>query len=161
MLAIDPGTVESGYVWLEPSADRLHRVLGKGKVSHHDLLRDLATPDLVVIEMVSCYGLRVGRDIFETCTWIGRYCEVFRERAKVRRLYRRQIKNHLCPGVDKANDASIRAVLIDRYGPGRKAAMGRKADPGPLYGVTKDAMQALAVGVTAIEQPDLLEEFPA
>lgn len=38
-------------------------------------------------------------------------------------------------------------ALIDRFG-GKDAAIGRKATPGPLYGITKDLWSALAIAIT-------------
>jgi hypothetical protein len=35
--------------------------------------------------------------------------------------------------------------MIDRFGPGKEKAIGRKATPGPLYGVKKDIWSALAI----------------
>jgi len=61
------------------------------------------------------------------------------------RISRRAVKLHLC-GSARAKDANIRQALIDRYG--GSAAIGRKAAPGPLYGVSKDVWSALAIAVT-------------
>jgi len=45
-------------------------------------------------------------------------------------------------------------LLIDRYGGvgGKRAAIGLKASPGPLHGVSKDVWAALAVAVTYADQ---------
>ena len=48
-------------------------------------------------------------------------------------------------------DANIRQALIDRYGPGKDRAIGRKLSPGPLYGLSGDCWSALAVAVTTTE----------
>jgi len=58
------------------------------------------------------------------------------------------VKLHLC-GSARAKDTNIRQALIDRYG--GSAAIGKKAAPGPLYGVSKDVWSALAVAVTAAD----------
>jgi hypothetical protein len=57
----------------------------------------------------------------------------------------------LC-GSSRANDATIRQALLDRYGPGREKAVGTKANPGPLYGIKADLWQALALAVTYSDQ---------
>jgi hypothetical protein len=57
---------------------------------------------------------------------------------------------HLCEFV-RANDANIRAALIDRFGPGKDKAVGRKATPGPLFGLKGDEWSALAIALTAHE----------
>jgi hypothetical protein len=88
----------------------------------------------------------VGLEVFETVRWSGRFEEA--AVAPVVYLSRRAVKLQLC-GSMKANDAAIRQALIDRYGGtgGKRAAVGRQASPGPLYGVSRDVWQALAVGV--------------
>jgi hypothetical protein len=61
-------------------------------------------------------------------------------------LQRRAVKLALC-GDSRAKDANIRQALIDRFG-GKDAAIGRKAAPGPLYGISRDVWSALAIAVT-------------
>ena len=61
------------------------------------------------------------------------------------------MKLHLCHSA-RATDANIREALLDRYGPGKEKAVGRKAAPGPLFGVSKDIWSALAVAVTFSDQ---------
>ena len=63
---------------------------------------------------------------------------------------RRRVKLELCNSV-RANDASIRQAVIDIYG-GKDRAVGRKATPGPLYGVSGDVWAALAVGITHLRE---------
>lgn len=46
-----------------------------------------------------------------------------------------------------AKDANVRQALINRFG-GKDAAIGRKAAPGPLYGISRDMRSALAIAVT-------------
>ena len=65
--------------------------------------------------------------------------------ADVYRIPRKEVVTALC-GSSKANDASVRQALIDRYG-GKEKAIGKKKAPGPLYGVTKDVWSALAVAI--------------
>ncbi len=60
-------------------------------------------------------------------------------------LPRRAVKLALC-GDSRAKDANIRQALIDRFG--GSAAVGRKAAPGPLYGISRDVWSALAIAVT-------------
>jgi hypothetical protein len=102
-----------------------------------------------VVEMIACYGQRVGREVFETCVWIGKFMSAWQTRtiAEPARLVRRDVKMELC-ATNRANDADIRGALIDLYGPGKAKAVGLKASPGPLYGFKKDMWAALAVAVT-------------
>jgi len=149
LLAIDPGPVESAYV-LYDTTRRTPITFAKG--SNYNmrevlLSRHLAE-DLVVIEMIASYGMAVGAEVFETCVWIGRFIEA--TDSPRRRIFRRDVKLHLC-GSARAKDSNIRQALIDRYGPGKDAAIGRKASPGVLYGIKADVWAALAVAVTAAD----------
>lgn len=144
VLAIDPGTSESGWVLFDGA-----KVLECGVRSNPEMLTmiwDVGQEDEVselAIEMVASYGMAVGREVFETCVWIGRFQQVWRNPQEVRLVYRRDVKLHLC-GSMKAKDANIRQALLDLLGP-----VGLKRDPGPLYGVRSHAWSALAVAVTA------------
>lgn len=143
LLAIDPGPAESGYVFFEAG-----RVTGFGKVPNDEMrgmLMQSCYTD-VVLEMVESYGMPVGREIFETVFWTGRFFEQSLART-TDLLSRKDVKLHLCHSL-KANDASIRQALIDRFGPGKQKAIGKKTTPGPLYGITKDVWAALALAVT-------------
>ena len=97
--------------------------------------------------MIASYGMPVGREVFETCVWIGRFQQAWHDPEAVRLVYRRDVKLHLC-GSPKAKDGNIRAALIDKLGP-----VGLKSAPGPLYGVKSHAWAALAAAVTAAETP--------
>lgn len=145
VLAIDPGNVESAYVILHGS-----RLVEFAKLENEALLTRLPYFRLeateLAIEMIASYGMPVGREVFDTCVWIGRFIEAWA--APYTRIYRKDVKMHLCGQTAKVDDAVIRQALIDRYGPGKDKAIGRKATPGPLYGVSSDVWAALAVAVT-------------
>lgn len=147
MIAIDPGPVESawmryrnGRIW-EMAIQPNHEVLSILRAH-----RNAGDGEPVVIEMVSSFGMAVGRDVFETVYYIGRFAEAS---CSSERIERKAIKLHLC-GSSRAKDANIRQALIDRFGGtgGKQAAVGTKASPGPLYGVRKHLWSALAVAVT-------------
>jgi hypothetical protein len=151
-LAIDPGTTQSG--WVEYDAES-HRVLDSGVMPNDEMLRCLEHPsraDALAIEMIASYGMAVGREVFETCVWIGRFQQAWHTPDSVRFIYRRDVKLHLC-GTSKAKDANIRQAVIDlfpRVGGGKTPQIGTKQQPGPLYGVTSHAWPALAVAITAM-----------
>jgi hypothetical protein len=86
----------------------------------------------------------VGREVFETCVWIGRFVQAWG--AKHAMVYRSEVKSHLCHSA-KAKDSNVRTALIDRWG-GKVKAIGNKRAPGPLYGIAGDEWSALAVAVT-------------
>ena len=105
----------------------------------------------LVIEMVQSYGMAVGIEVFRTCVWIGRFEEAWLAGGKsLTEINRGTIKLHLC-GSMRAKDANVRQALIDCFGPGKAAAIGVKASPGPLYGLKSDLWSALAVAVTYAE----------
>lgn len=142
ILSIDPGTTESGWVLLDG-----HHVVQSGVDGNEDLLRALQNgiwprAETLAIEMVASYGMAVGREVFETCVWIGRFQQAWRDPAAVRLVYRRDVKLHLC-GSAKAKDPNIRQALLDLLGP-----QGTKKSPGPTYGVKSHAWAALALAVT-------------
>jgi hypothetical protein len=142
ILAIDPGTSQSA--WLRFDGDRPQ---GFGITANDVLVRALRTgslPDVVVIEKIESYGIAVGAEVFDTVWWAGRFAEAA-SRVPVVMLPRRAVKLALC-GDSRAKDANIRQALIDRFG--GSAAIGRKAAPGPLYGISRDVWSALAIAVT-------------
>ena len=142
ILAIDPGTTRSA--WLRFDGDRPE---GFGITANDVLVPALRTgglPDVVVIEKVESYGMAVGAEVFDTVRWAGRFAEAA-HRVPVVMLPRRAVKLALC-GDSRAKDANIRQALIDRFG--GSAAIGRKAAPGPLYGISRDVWSALAIAVT-------------
>lgn len=144
LLAIDPGTTHSGWVWF-----RGGRVYESGvsiNAEIIDMLRE--SVDAVAIEMIASYGMAVGKEVFETCVWIGRFMQAAGA-DRVRLVYRKDVKLHLC-GNTRAKDANIRQALLDKWG-GKAEAVGNVKKPGPLYGVKSHAWAALAVAVTASE----------
>jgi hypothetical protein len=148
LLAIDPGSTESAYVLYDVEQAR---PLGWAKMPNADLLDalDLAFPaDTLAIEMVASYGMSVGREVFETCVWIGRFIE--RWSGEFRLVYRADVKLHLTHS-RRSKDPNVRQALLDKFGPGKELAVGLKKSPGPLYGLTGDCWAALGVAVTAAE----------
>lgn len=141
ILSIDPGTTESGWCVFDGS-----RVLNSGVIKNPLVLELIRfnPARLLCIEMIASYGMPVGREVFETCVWIGRYVQAWRAPDAAMLVYRRDVKLHLC-GSARAKDPHIRQALLDRFGPD---AIGKKAAPGPLYGVRSHAWAALAVAVT-------------
>jgi hypothetical protein len=140
ILAIDPGTTESAWCLYDP-----HTIMAD-TIPNEELLAMLPKmkAERMAIEMVASYGMPVGREVFETCVWSGRFIQAWRHVGKPYELvYRKDVKMHLC-GSPRANDASIRQALIDRFG-----SPGRKKAPGRTYGLAGDDWAALGVAVTA------------
>ena len=151
VLAIDPGPVLSAYVlWdgetLHQHAKTSNEVIRAKLIMHGD------SYGVVVIEQIASYGMPVGAEVFETVHWAGRFFEVCSGvvDGHAQRMPRKDVKLHLCHS-PRANDATIRQALIDRFG-GKETAIGRKASPGPLYKLRADEFQALALGITWWDQ---------
>jgi Holliday junction resolvasome RuvABC endonuclease subunit len=121
VIALDPGTTETGYVVISKDGRVL---LDKGILPNKDMLAKLrritGAPVHVVIEMVESRGMAVGVSTFETVYWIGRFTQAVEDlntyTAKVFRMYRRDVKIHTC-GTARAKDGNIRQALIDRFEP--------------------------------------------
>jgi len=151
ILAIDPGTEVSAWVLLDGETPGFFGIDGNqaliGMFSDCSMfIGDKPLFVTPVIEMIASYGMPVGRTTFETVLWIGRFAQALGLPANDSwKVYRKDVKLHLCNS-PRANDASIRQAIIDRYG-GREKGIGNKKTHGPLYGVSKDIWSALAVGL--------------
>lgn len=150
ILGIDPGNTHSAWVVYDTEAGRPE---AKGYDHNSELVLRLEAgdirADMLVIEMIACYGMPVGREVFETCTWIGRFEWAARRSYGItHRLYRTEIKTHLC-GTPRAKDPNVAQALKDRFG--GSSCKGTKKAPGPLYGFAGDMWAALAVAVTWAE----------
>ena len=148
LLALDPGNTESAWLLYDTATGR---PTSWAKEPNPFVLTRLDTIDAdeLVVEMVASYGMAVGAEVFDTCVWIGRFLERW-DPTPHRLIYRPDIKLHLTQ-TRRAKDANVRQALIDRYGPGKALAIGLKATPGPLYGLSGDCWSALAVAVTAAD----------
>ena len=152
ILAIDPGHTQSAYVNFDVAARRLDSF---GKCPNAELLDAVrghraGSADHLVIEQVACMGMAVGAEVFETVFWSGRFAQAWSCQGRPwSRVKRHEVKMHLC-GNMRAKDPNIRQALIDMFsdGRGKEVAVGRKAAPGPLFGVSADVWAALAVAVT-------------
>jgi hypothetical protein len=147
ILAIDPGTMESAWVVLRDGKPASY-----GKAANDYIANEVHktnafgyAPSHLAIEMVASYGMPVGREVFETCVWIGRFIQAWG--GEFTQVYRKDVKMHLCQSA-RAKDSNILAALLDRFGPGRSKAVGTKKAPGPCYGFSGDMWAALAVAVT-------------
>ena len=148
VIGIDPGTEVTAWIRLDHECLRVkaHGIEGNSTVLAR-ILKWRAEPrkPLVAVEMIESFGMPVGKEIFETVWWIGRYCQADED---MKRVTRRDVKMHVCGQTRGVNDSVIRQAMLDRFGPGREKAVGKKSSPGPLHGIRKDEWQALGVAVT-------------
>lgn len=139
---IDPGTINSALVGWDGSRATVALVLSNEEILHEiEALND----GFLYIEKIASYGMAVGKEVFDTCWWSGRFFQKFADAktyaSPARMIERGPVKLALC-GSRKAKDANIRQALLDRCGP-----VGVKKQQGPLYGVKSHCWAALAVAV--------------
>jgi hypothetical protein len=135
LLAVDPGCIKSAYVLYETQTGT---ILGKDIVQNDIAIKLFSelNHEKLVIEMIQSFGMPVGKEVFETCVWIGRFKQAAIECGiNPELVYRKDVKMHLC-GNTRAKDANIRQALIDLLGKDK------------TKGVSKDMWAALGVAVT-------------
>lgn len=151
ILAIDPGNVESAFCMIDIYT---LRPVYFEKMKNDEILSIICSSwnSIVVLERVASYGMAVGRDVFETCEWVGRFTQAADTFSiPVEYVYRKDVKMHIC-GDSKANDTNIRRALIDRFAKHDfKQGKGTKKNPDFFYLFHRDIWQAYAVGITYIE----------
>jgi hypothetical protein len=146
IFAIDPGTTKSAWLYMEDGTIKTFGINENHQVV--EIVRKLPADYRLVYEMFACYGMAVGAAVFETVLWTGRFVQA--APCEVRRLYRKDVKMHLCNSM-RAKDGNVRQAIIDRYpasGGGKTPQIGIQSIPGPLYGVSKDVWSALALAIT-------------
>ncbi len=149
VLGLDPGTTESAIVGWDGRKVTFDQIAANDEIL--DTLKRCADPSpaTLVIEKVESFGMAVGAEVFETVFWSGRFWQAWKGAAD--RMPRRVVKQHLCHTA-RATDANIRQALIDRFGPSKEQAFGKKSAPGPLFGITSHKLSALAVAITWADQ---------
>lgn len=141
ILAIDPGSFESGVVVYDPVIDS--PVVFAKKLDNLLLLRslrerslplaaddgapavDLSARHVLAIEWMRANGMKTSNEDFETMAWVGRFVEAWGH--EWHPVWRRHEKQHLLGHVH-GNDTQIRAELIERFG-GDAAIAKRRACP--------------------------------
>ncbi len=138
-LAIDPGTTKSAWVviddackpvawaWEENDAVLQRHRVNDGGFPEFEVVIDHGYQYLqlgaggdtdLVIEDVTNMGMAVGKDVFETVRWSGR----FDYRQTARFISRPEVKLHIC-GSPRAKDPNVKQAIIDNYG-GQEVAIG-------------------------------------
>jgi len=127
ILAIDPGTTKSAYLLYQEGS-----ILGFDKLDNCQILlvAEGCNANLMAIEMPACYGMAVGKSVFETCRWVGIFQQAF-GLSKTYLVYRKSCSDegvdsilmHLCHNT-RAKDTNVRRAIIDLYGGDEKAIGG-------------------------------------
>lgn len=160
IFSIDAGNIQSAYCIL----DKNLKPIKFGKVTNEELLEIIqnevhlvrkadgtygANIDHFALEMVASYGLTVGKEVFDTCLWVGRFYQAIVEQGNVQPtlIYRKDEKMALC-GFMRAKDSNIRHALIERFAKfDFKNGKGTKKNPDWFYGFRVDIWAAYAVAI--------------
>jgi hypothetical protein len=129
-----------------------YSIVDFGKTNNEVIAADMKNNyyDELVIEMIASYGLPVGKEIFGTCLWIGRFVQIACDRNVFPNLlYRSEVKLNLCRSL-KAKDSNVIQALKDRFGD-----KGTIKNKGWFYGFSKDVWQAYAIAVTWTDERKL------
>lgn len=173
IMAIDPGTTESAYVIL----DDQYQIISADKVGNDVILSIIADApglDAVIIEDIeprysstdrSAAGAVMGQSTIETIKAFGRFSwQASLRGLMVGSIFRRDERSCLIPTkrnglpplpetAPKHADGQIRASLIRRFARhDQERGRGTKANPDTFYGFHGDMWQAMAVGVTWLDQ---------
>lgn len=155
LLAIDPGDVQSAFVFMDMETYKpLYFAKDDNNIVLGYIVEYVRENEVksVAIEMIASYGMGVGKTVFETCVWIGRFSERLELRGcNVDYIYRKDEKMNICKSM-KAKDSNIRIALVDRFAQfDKKTGKGTKKNPDWFYGFSADCWQAYAVGTTWLD----------
>jgi len=149
--AIDPGPTTCGVVLYHPIASRVLWAANELPVEDAVALARAKARDglLVAIERVQSQG-QAGASLLRTSEVVGRLQQAALGGLAPVLLYRSDVLRALDVTGRGNRDKLVRARLIELHGGSKEAAVGRKAAPGPLYGVSGHAWQALGVAVAVL-----------
>lgn len=150
ILGIDPGNIQSAYVLTDNDLNihKFEKKSNEALIEEFEAMLILYSPK-VAIEMIASYGMAVGKEVFETCVFIGQLKESCRRVGiEPTYIYRKDEKVNLCNNM-KAKDTNIRRALIDRFAKHDFTnGKGTKKNPDVFYGFKADIWAAMAVTVT-------------
>lgn len=153
VLGLDPGPTNCGAVIYDTEAREVlesHKSITTSAALA--LIYEVSSQfalDLVAIERMQSYGI-AGSSLLRTAEVGGmlHHCASAMS-CDVVWLYRREVLRGLDVTGKGNRDSLVRQRLIEIHGGDRASAVGTKAKPGPLYGVSSHAWAALAVAVVA------------
>lgn len=163
ILGIDPGPTSSGVVLACNKFQRVRVLTANKALPNVDLASYIedASPDLVVCEWVESFGLVVGKDVFWTVRWIGKFDQFCDQRGiQFKDVTRRNVKLTLC-GTSTAKNKNVRQAVIDRFGGDEAIApnkLGRScpqcgADPGQPCQAREAPIKSIHKGRTRVPGP--------
>lgn len=145
--AIDPGNTRSAFVLFDPKKQRIESM---GLEDNDSLVRQLTMLpkriSVFAIERVASFGFCVGREIFETCEWVGRFWQaVATQNVRIYPVYRKQVVVHHTAKAT-AGDSLVRAEMISRFG--KENLKGCKYDIWSALAISSFVGDKLAAEVT-------------
>ena len=155
ILGIDPGNTQSAFclctqdlkpLAFEKTSNEVFIKLFNEAIGKH--LKDGMTLK-VAIEDIENFGMPAGRSLFDTAKYIGKLAYWFElEGIPVQFIYRHEEKMTICRN-PRANDATIRQALVDRFAPGQpNYGKGTKKAPGFFHGFSADVWSSFAIATT-------------
>lgn len=141
IFSVDPGSAQSAYVFFDPAKQR---IIDMGILPNDDMLKQIkiGTPRMTVfaIERVASFGFSVGKEIFATCEWTGRFIQAAAHHpVTIFPIYRKQVVVAVT-GKSTNGDKEVRAAMIARYGKEN------------LDGCVRDLWSALAIATVASDR---------
>jgi hypothetical protein len=156
ILGIDPGNELTAYCLCESGT---MKPIKFDKISNQSLIDELLpsleneTIAVIAIEHMQGYGMGVGREVFETCYYIGRLLERIERtmpNVTIQPIYRTEEKVAICGHLKGSNDMLVRHNLIDKFAQHDfKTGKGVKKNPDFFYGFKSDCWSAFAIAYTA------------
>jgi hypothetical protein len=130
IVGIDPGNIESGYCLIDTD----YTIVEADKIDNELLIEKIQKYDrtyTVVIESMQSYGMTMGKTTIETCYFIGRLLQICSDTNKDYKLIPRP---EYAPAIvgGKANDATLRAALENRFGSYDKGKPEKKLKSGVI-----------------------------
>lgn len=136
-IGIDTGEKKTAFAVYSP---KKQKIIDKDIVNNDlvfEAIKKHKENSLVGIELIECFGFVVGRSVFETAVWTGRFLQFFvSENINYIRVYRRDYKLHFCNSL-KARDSNVKANLETIF----------RNKKNFFDGVKKDIWQALAIAL--------------
>ena len=156
ILGIDPGNTLSAYCVCERDTMKPVKF---DKVSNDILINEII-PSLnaslitvVAIEHMQGFNMGVGKEVFETCYYIGRLLERIERimpNVPIQPIYRTEEKVAICGHLKGSNDMLVRHNLIDKFAKhDLQRGKGVKKNPDFFYGFKSDCWSAFAIAYTA------------
>jgi len=152
IFAVDAGSEKSAYVVFNPSTQRIESM---GIETNADLLRTLVAPlriSVFAFEKLTPYGFPVGKEVFETIEWNGRFRQAAeRHNVTVFPVTRKQCVIHHT-GRSTGGDKEIRASMIARFPNEDIARCG--SDIRSALAIAAYASDHLLSSVSVLAEPD-------